>query len=150
MDKLAKKLLDENWDYGWLPINPSLIANRLGISVEVSEDEPCCKYIEDGQTKKIVCSKNQPASRRRFMIAHSLFFAASKLGPRANSFDDYRKSAGGVELLANHFVASLLVPDDYISALVVKNGYTSFEKIREAFDVSSFLIITALRRTNLY
>lgn len=143
-------MLDENWDYGWLPINPSLIANRLAISVELSEDEPCCKYIEDGQIKKIICNKNQPSLRRRFMIAHSLFFAASKLGSQTSSFDDYQKSAGGMAFVANHFTASLLVPDEYLRTIVVKLGYTSFDRIQEAFDVSGFLIINALIRTKLY
>lgn len=143
----AERLLKRVWRRGAdktpLPVDPVLIARRLGIDVyetQLPKNVSAALVKEYGEDPTIALSARDSSNRKRFSCAHELGHFVSKTDqPEEYEYIDFRdrRSSTGLdrdEVYANNFAAALLMPSDEVRRL--KNeGYSEVEMAWE-FDVS--------------
>lgn len=143
----AERLLKRVWRRGAgktpLPVDPVLIARRLGIDVyetQLPKNVSAALVKEYGEDPTIALSSRDSSNRKRFSCAHELGHFVSKTDqPEEYEYIDFRdpRSSTGLdrdEVYANNFAAALLMPSGEVRRL--KNeGYSAVEMAWE-FDVS--------------
>ncbi len=145
----AKEILSQHGLYA-LPIDPVLLANRLGIAVnnaKFSDDSFAALIAKRGHTTRIFVDQSDPPYRKRFSIAHELghhflhlLEEGEILDSRADMFREREPVDGPIseirlrEIQANWFAASLLMPEEFVRAEWKKNPRVSH--LARAFNVS--------------
>jgi len=140
-----RQVLATYWERGKLPIDPELIAQKAGIKIEELDmfDSASGWYhpaSEDGRLPpRIEVNRSEPEKRIRFTVAHELGHHFLQHGDRprdtSQAFSAYTHDS--VETEANVFAARLLMPREYVSALVVGKGITSLTELASRFGVST-------------
>ncbi|MDO4920079.1 ImmA/IrrE family metallo-endopeptidase [Kocuria sp.] len=147
----AADALESAWAGGY-PIDPVQIARELGVSVFSAQlgDETWGMIIGGSNGADIYLDVDQPPKRYRFSCAHELGHFVdrqSNLAP-GTGYVDSRSSAGHglpIEVYANEFAASLLMPEDHFRKKC-QEGLTDFA-LTNYFDVS--LQAVQLRKQHL-
>ncbi len=149
VEALAKEVLSQHGLYS-LPIDPVLVANRLGITVsnaKFSEDSCAALIAKRGHSTRIFVEQSDPPYRKRFSIAHELghhFLHLETDGEIVDTHTDMfrdKEPGGGVfselrlrEVHANWFAASLLMPEEFVRSEWVNNP--SISHLAKTFNVS--------------
>jgi Zn-dependent peptidase ImmA (M78 family) len=133
-EREAERLIESEWEGHGLPINPVYIAKQLGVEVyqmALQQDvDGILKFYEGGKTPVILVPQDAPDTRRRFSVAHELGHLIIYLrrnpggygpAPETDVFyrnPDSRTATKPEEVWANQFGAALLMPRQYVRALV--------------------------------
>ncbi len=147
----AQEILTHYWD-GELPIDPIVIAKRMGITVNPISSEYSGKAYQENNQAIIEYDTREFPLRQRFTIAHELGHIV--LGHTENGHQ-YRDEASKFnfnisipeETQANKFAAELLAPEIAIKHFVFKEKISSITKLAELFSVST--VAMKYRLTNL-
>ena len=145
----AKEILSQHGLYS-LPVDPVLLANRLGIAVsnaKFSDDSSAALIAKRGHTTRIFVEQSDPPYRKRFSIAHELghhFLHLTDdgeiLDTHTDMFRDKEPAEGPIsnlrlrEIQANWFAASLLMPEEFVRSEWDRNP--SAAHLAKAFNVS--------------
>ncbi len=145
----AKGILSQHGLYS-LPIDPVLLANRLGITVnnaKFAEDSCAALIAKRGHTTRIFVEQSDPPYRKRFSIAHELghhflhlLEDGEILDTHADMFREKEPVGGPIsefrirEIQANWFAASLLMPEEFVAAEWERSPNVSH--LAKAFNVS--------------
>ena len=138
----AKQIIQKYWDDGSLPVNPTAIANKMGIAVLADPHlDGSGHFIPiDTLTGRplIVYNPTEHRVRQRFTIAHELGHYVLNHGERnRDKPEQFSMSFGDpVETDANTFAARLLMPATFVHALVQIRGITGVPTLARMFDVS--------------
>jgi Zn-dependent peptidase ImmA (M78 family) len=132
----AEQIIESEWEGRGLPIDPVYIGKRLGVRVfEIaltSDVDGMLKFYMGGQFPVIFVPENAPKNRRRFSIAHELGHFVMHLrtdpaeegaAPETDVFyrnQDSRTAKDPKEIFANQFGAALLMPRQFVRALVAE------------------------------
>ena len=149
MEFQAKEILSHHGLYT-VPVDPVLLANRLGIAVSNAKfsDESCAALIAKRQhTTRIFVEQSDPPYRKRFSIAHELghhFLHLQEdgeiLDSRTDMFRQKEPMSGPIsavrlrEVHANWFAASLLMPEELVRSEWEKSP--SVSQLAKFFNVS--------------
>ena len=120
----AGRLLESWWEAPEkdepLPVDPMVLARRLGIRVQVvplPPDESGNIFMPPDSTPVISLNRGDALSRQRFTCAHEIGHYVRRGGSQlaSRSFTDYRATLAGLgvnaeEIYANQFAAALLMP----------------------------------------
>ena len=99
-------------------VNPVALARAAGASVFVAElgEDTYGMLVGDAAGQNIYVDRDQPPSRRRFIVAYELGHMVSHIDeplPEGTAFVDARSEAGrgtAPEVYANEFAGNLLMP----------------------------------------
>lgn len=142
MSMSAKDVLSAYWDDGSLPVDPGYIATRMGVSIMADPNLDGSGHYEPTAAKNggplITYNPTESIVRQRFTIAHELGHHALAHGPRDRDtpenftmfFSDPK------EVAANKFAAHLLMPKDFVHALIQVRGVRDLENLASLFKVS--------------
>lgn len=142
----ANQVLARYWPRGRLPVNPEAIASSVGITVRALDpSDPknlnasgWYRPAKNGKSAVIEVDMKGPPVRRSFTIAHELghHFLGHGERPRdtTKAFNLYNFDP--IESEANQFAAELLMPADYVEALIKQKGITSLSRLISLFQVS--------------
>ena len=119
------------WDLD-LPVDPVIIAKKMGILVYYSDDLDESSGFYDAESKAILIAEHKNKTRQRFSIAHELGHIVLGHITSAQSRQHYSVPN---EQAANRFAATLLMPDLAVSTLVEQRGL-GFDELCHTFDVS--------------
>ncbi|UQN37332.1 ImmA/IrrE family metallo-endopeptidase [Alcaligenes aquatilis] len=140
----ATALLNGYWDRK-LPVNPTHIAQRLGITVvpELSLVGGASGLIEEvGGLTTIRYDMTEPAVRQRFTVAHELgHFSLKHLNEGQRCFRDtkaqfFSHQVDPRETAANQFAAELLMPREAVEYLVQEHKLLDVSRLANLFHVS--------------
>lgn len=137
----AQEILKQYWDDGSIPIDPMVIAAKMGISVLANPGfNASGHYIpsKDSQPPLITYNSSESKVRQRFTIAHELGHHVMEHGERDRDTPD-RFSMGyhdPIEVDANRFAAHLLMPGQIVNALIRVRGIRSVDELARMFGVS--------------
>ncbi|GAB1254581.1 ImmA/IrrE family metallo-endopeptidase [Desulfovibrio falkowii] len=135
-------ILNKYWDDGSLPVDPAYIANRMGVVVASDPNlngsghyEPCGS--NDGGPL-ITYNPNESIVRQRFTIAHEL--GHHVLGHGAQDRDTpanfMMPNNSLLEKDANTFAAQLLMPKDFLKAVIEVRLVRDIATLASMFKVS--------------
>jgi len=136
----AKDILELYWD-GYLPIDPTIIARKMGVAVIPDNylDHSGHFWFDKNGVPNISYNDSEPEKRKRFTIAHELghYVNGDNNVPRDTnlSFDRYNYDIR--EVNANRFAAELLMPDNVVIHLINFKFVHSIEKLAKYFAVST-------------
>lgn len=142
MSMSARDVLSSYWDDGSLPVDPAYIAAKMGISVMADPNLGGSGHYEPRGTKSgeplITYDPTENIVRQRFTIAHELGHHA--LGHGSRDRDTPENFTMGfndpIEIAANKFAAQLLMPKNFVHALIQVRGIRSLERLASFFKVS--------------
>lgn len=129
VEQRAKQILKQHGLYA-LPVDPVLLANRLGVTVnnaKFADDSWAALISKRGPTTRVFVEQSDPPYRKRFSIAHELghhFLHLMEDGEmvdkRADMFRERRPNGENwsperfMEVEANWFAAELLMPQEFV------------------------------------
>lgn len=139
----AERIRNSFWTRGF-PVDPVLIAQRLGVSVRQAKLSPGVSGAlvkSPGEDPTILLNANDHPNRQRFTCAHELgHYISRENDPDAYEYVDLRdifRSAAGTkpeEIFANTFAANLLMPEKEVRRLLSEKH--SPTEMAAYFDVS--------------
>lgn len=143
----ADTLLDNHWD-GLLPIDPVIIANRLGIRVQSRLNAPyAVRYVVEEGRPTINYNASERTPVQRFAVARALGHHA--LGHGTDITDTRQafrvSNPGQKSMSANLFAMSFLIPERHLMFLIMNKGVTDIAKLASTFGVSPVTIHYRLR-----
>ncbi|MGC5748404.1 ImmA/IrrE family metallo-endopeptidase [Gluconobacter sp. NFX36] len=148
-----QEVLDKYWTRGILPIDPEKIARKADIKIgnlPFEEVNVSGWYLPTGNhgQPKILVSRFEPERRIRFTVAHELghHFLQHGERPRDSTKEFNIYNFDPIETEANNFAADLLMPAEYVSALIKGLGITSVKTLCEKFDVSGVAMEIRLKK----
>ena len=129
VEQRAKEILKQHGLYT-LPVDPVLLANRLGVTVnnaKFADDSWAALIARRGQNTRVFVEQSDPPYRKRFSIAHELghhFLHLMEDGEivdkRADMFrerspqrEEWSQNRFR-EIEANWFAAALLMPEEFV------------------------------------
>ena len=126
-----------------IPVKVVALARELGLGVKKTKQRDDSRsgaiVRNSGGSYTIWTSARHPWTRRRFTVAHeTAHFVLHRDSIGDGIHDDalFRSNLGGImELQANRFAASLLMPLDLVNQCI-RNGADSIEKLANALRVS--------------
>lgn len=138
--KTANDVLKAHWD-GKLPVNPLVIAERMGIEVRASSP----LAIESGHYRYrdgfplITYNPNEAPVRQRFTLAHEIghHVHGDIDAPRDTSEQFNSRSRDPREVAANRFAAALLMPAALVKHLVREKRIADLARLAKSFGVST-------------
>lgn len=139
----AQQILDMHWD-GQLPINPTRIAQQLGLEVQSNpfmHESGMIEVKADGRAV-ITVNSSQFGPRQSFTIAHEIGHFVLGHVNTVNRLcrDEASNFSTGtfvpVEREANSFAAALLMPERLIRFAVGERGYNTLASLATLFGVS--------------
>lgn len=149
IERQAKEILLQHGLYS-LPIDPVLLANEIGISVnnaKFADDSWAAMLAKRGEVTRIFVEQSDPPYRKRFSIAHELghhFLHMQEDGEfvdkRADMFREREPLDGPIleerarEIHSNWFAAALLMPEEFVRAEWANNPNLS--RLAKVFNVS--------------
>lgn len=143
----AKKIISKYWNVGILPIDPILIAVSMGLSV-LATNEGVNRY--DAEKLLITYNPKESFHKQRFTIAHMIGHYALKDGTShmTNPPNFNMPSEDEKESKANQFAIELLMPENFVKALVEVQMIRSLKKLSRIFLVSTAAMGYRLRQLN--
>lgn len=138
----AEEALSRYWDVGSLPVDPIIIATKMGISVMADPYLDGSGHYEPNAARNgcplITYNPKESVVRQRFTIAHELGHHVLNHGPRdRDTPKNFTMAVHDVaEVSANKFAARLLMPADFIHALVQVRGVRNLTRLAKLFSVS--------------
>lgn len=145
----AREVLSRLWD-GELPVDPVNIAKRLGLQVEGQPSIDCSGAFSRSQ-KAIYFNSGEPATRRRFTVAHELGHYVlnhdDALRDKPDSFS--ASTSSPIESAANRFAAELLMPARAVVVVFQSGSMASVDDMARAFGVSKVAMAHRLANLNL-
>lgn len=123
----AESVIDAYWSPGTFPVDPDVIARRMGISVTKARlPKDTSGFIRKvaGQDAQIFVDETDSAQRQRFTCAHELghYVERTNLQPQPDEdfgFVDKRTGMHDVhEYFANEFAGNLLAPQAAVARLI--------------------------------
>ena len=158
-ERAAEKLLEGWWtnleNDRPLPVDPMLLAGRLGIRVERSALPPDVSGIitmPAGGIPVISLNRLDSVSRQRFTCAHEIghYLRRQEGGDYEASFTDYRDTLAGLgvdaeEVYANQFAAALLMPAHLVRTLFAGD----VEELARRFGTSAQAMTIRLRNLRI-
>lgn len=135
----AHDVLKAHWD-GKLPVDPVVIAQRMGIEVQPSSpfSSESGHYLYRDGSPLITYHPTDAPVRRRFTIAHEVghHVHGDVDAPRdtAESFNSMSRDPR--EVAANRFAAALLMPKSVVNFFVLEKGVTDLSELAGKFGVS--------------
>lgn len=151
----ARHLLTVAWD-GRLPVNPTKIANKIGIEVRpIFSDAYSGKATHENDNPVIEYNQNDTPSGKLFTISHEIghhylghtedkTHHFHELIDNDNNFnvsvnDDYERQA-------NNFAMELLMPHSLVDFLIAKKNMTSLYDLANTFGVSTVAMKYRLKK----
>ena len=123
--------LTRYWDLK-IPVDPALIAKKMGISAFYSDKLGKLSSFYDAVSKKILISEHESKTYQRFAVAHELGHAVLGHGTIRGKKRQYSLPK---EQAANSFAAALLMPEIAVRTMVEQRGL-GFKELCKTFDVS--------------
>jgi Zn-dependent peptidase ImmA (M78 family) len=151
----AARIREQTWGDA-IPVDPVLIARRLGIHVldaPLGPDTSGALVKEREQDPRILLNSSDSANRKRFTCAHEIgHFVKRDDAPEEYEYVDLRGPLAATgsdpeERYANAFAACLLMPEDYVRQLH-NEGVADLEMAMR-FDVSREAMQNRLSALNL-
>jgi len=150
----ADLVLSRYWTGGF-PVDPVQIAKDLGINVWEAVMPPDIAgelYQTDPQNVDIYLNRNDPEARQTFTCAHEIghYWDRKQRNDTQYSFTDHRGEApsdNALEWYADHFAASLLMPEGPFRAMVA-GGY-GIADLMDFFTVSRQAVLARMRGLGL-
>lgn len=155
MEKVsASSLLDRFWN-GVLPVDPTAIAQALGLRVVPLSDADVEKglsgalhwYQVSGDSQpQLYCRYNattEGVDRQRFTIAHEIgHYASGHMADGRTMFRDTSETFTGrvyqpEEIEANRFAADLLMPASLVESSIKRDGFKTVQALAQRFGVST-------------
>lgn len=139
----ADDIISKYWDDGSLPIDPIRIAAQMGILVMADASLGGSGHYEPTASKNggplITYNPMESPVRQRFTIAHELGHHALGHGPRDRDMPaDFTSGANDPkEVAANRFAADLLMPAQFVRAVVEVKNIRSLRQLSQLFNVST-------------
>jgi Zn-dependent peptidase ImmA (M78 family) len=143
-EEKAAVVLAAFWQESDYPVDPAVIAWRMGVEVFIDELPPQMSGALIKQTEmpaKILIRSDEPSQRRRFTCAHEIgHFVEHGVYEIDAKYEylDLRVSVGGSpiidEVFANQFAASLLMPKDVVEQFWSLN--------KDANDLATYLDVS--------
>ncbi|RJG01140.1 ImmA/IrrE family metallo-endopeptidase [Noviherbaspirillum sedimenti] len=128
--KSAYQILDSVWRGRGFPVDPTAIATQMGIAVLEAElpENILGGLIKDaGKAPVVMLNQCDSADRKRFNCAQKLGYYAGQMNRHAECYKyvEFRLRQGGIddgalEVFADAFAASLLMPDLAVRQLARK------------------------------
>ncbi|UZJ58198.1 ImmA/IrrE family metallo-endopeptidase [Pseudomonas sp. KU26590] len=145
--RTANDVLQSHWD-GQLPVNPFVIARKMGIEVKASQPFGSGRILASGECGHysyregrplIVYSSLDPDVRKRFTVAHEIghHVYGDLDAPRDTSTHFSARSHDPKEVAANKFAAALLMPAALVKHMVLEQRVTDISRLARAFGVST-------------
>lgn len=142
----AEAVLLNCWD-GHLPVDAVAVAESLGVSVFKSTDlsYSCLLQVGDKGATELILNGFDPLQRRRFAIAHALWYFVQGRLTKSNraihitSREFSAKVTDKDSMHANEFAVSLLIPKPGLE-LAVSSGYNTVQKLSRLFVVSEVAV----------
>lgn len=120
-DELAARVLQEHWPERTAPVDPVLIARRLGVEVYSAQlgNDVYGLIVGGADGAEIFVDRDQPPTRWRFTAAHELGHYIEHAERPDDDLDyvDRRSDADPAdkhEVFANQFAGALLMPPDLV------------------------------------
>lgn len=140
---IADGIISKYWKDGTLPIDPIRIAAEMGILVTADASLEGSGHYEPTASKNggplITYNPKESPVRQRFTIAHEL--GHHVLGHGARDRDTPENFSMGTrdpkEVDANKFAADLLMPPQFVRAMVEVNNIRSLRQLSHLFHVST-------------
>ncbi|QWS32599.1 ImmA/IrrE family metallo-endopeptidase [Curtobacterium aetherium] len=142
-ERAAAAILEEAWDSDRFPVDPVVVAERMGMRVyqaQLPGDVSGLLKKEPNEPAEIFVDVDDPPVRRRFTTAHELgHFAQRRHQDEFVGYVDRRdgrsqEGTQGEEIFANTFAAHLLMPPPAVEVLV--NSRRSELEMARFFGVS--------------
>jgi len=164
-EKEASRLIESEWNVPerGLPVDPIFIAERLGVQVYSMDLKPevdgMLKFDRVGEPPVIFIPNEAPKNRWRFSVAHELgHFVVQLRNDPSGSTDvpetdvfyrdpDSQSAKKPLEVFCNQFAAALLMPENYVRALVAE-GKTDLS-LAHYFEVSLEAMTIRLKNLGL-
>lgn len=148
----AFDVLKKYWDFK-LPVDPKLIAQKMGIEVQESgpdaRESGHYRYREGSPV--ITFNPRESEVRRRFTIAHEIGHHVN--GDVDAPRDTDRQMSAGVrdpkEVAANRFAAALLMPADLVRHMIFEEKITNLKSLASVFGVSTAAMEYRLRNIGI-
>lgn len=123
------------------PIDLERIANLNGINLKYVElpNDVCGEIIVNAtQAPLILINALHPTTHQRFTLAHELghFFLEHGSRHRKDTNQSFNLSGNPIEVQANYFAASLLMPTEFINFAINEVKIYSISKLAQEFRVS--------------
>lgn len=140
---LAHDVIAKYWDEGSLPIDPIRIAAKMGLLVMADPNLKGSGHYEPTASKNggplITYNPMESPERQRFTIAHELGHHVLGHGPGdLDTPENFTLgSENPKELDANKFALALLMPEQYVRAMVEVKHIRSLRQLAKLFNVST-------------
>lgn len=146
----AKKVISAYWQDGTVPVDPAALAIKMGVSVLADAHmEESGHYEPNGLNGRplIAYNPNESSTRQRFTIAHELGHHILGHGARNRDTPEHftMTNRDQAEVGANKFAASLLMPDDYLKAVIDVRNIRNVDRLAGIFNVSRTAMIYRLK-----
>lgn len=122
---IAEAVLDEHWPEGTFPVDPVVVARRVGVEVYSAQlGNDVFGMLVGGPTgAQIFLDSDQPANRYRFSCAHELGHyvdRSSRLDGEPTFIDRRSEDGRGTpsEIYANEFAGNLLMPAKAVLGMI--------------------------------
>lgn len=149
-EQRAYALLNRHWPRGNIPVEPCEIAASLGMSMRLAA-LPATLSARYRSGSGLVLNEGSSKRRRRFACAHALWFWL--MGHHADRDDEvgaYSSNHPKFERReANIFALALLMPADYITALIEQRNMTSPDALSQVLGVSTVALSYRLSQMGL-
>lgn len=145
----AEAVMIKHWD-GKFPVNPSLLASRLGIEVVASSGVSYAGKAAKSADKIVInINSDESTLRQRFALAHAighcvLGHLTSEIVDTAAAYD--RRASGRIEREANEFAMELLIPKLALDHFIFKKGVTNPVDLAHMFSVSQVCMHSRLKK----
>ncbi|WP_297848796.1 ImmA/IrrE family metallo-endopeptidase [uncultured Desulfovibrio sp.] len=139
----AKDIISKYWDEGSLPVDPIRIAGKMGILVMADASLEGSGHYEPTASKNggplITYNPMESHVRQRFTIAHELGHHVLEHGvsDRDTPANFTMTSSDPKEVEANKFAADLLMPSQFVQAVVEVKNIRSLRQLSHLFNVST-------------
>lgn len=129
-ERQAELCLREYWSNRTLPVDPILVARRLGIDVRLADlpDDVSGAIIKQaGAAPIILVDIEDHQNRQRFTVAHEIGHYFRRAGDEKFEYIDLRgqlasQGTDSEEQFANAFAAALLMPAEFVRQHAEKRG----------------------------
>lgn len=122
---IAQAVLEEHWPEGTFPVDPVVVARRVGVEVYSAQlgNDVFGMLVGGPAGSQIFVDSDQPANRYRFTCAHELGHyvdRSSRLDEDLTYIDRRSEDGRGTpsEIYANEFAGNLLMPAAALRGLI--------------------------------
>lgn len=139
----AEGVISKYWTDNTIPIDPIRIASKMGVSVMAKANLETSGHYDPPQAQTddplITYNPLESPVRQRFTIAHELGHHVLNhgVGDRVAPANFTMTSSDPKEVAANQFAAELLMPGNFVRAVVEVQKIRSLKELAKIFNVST-------------